>query len=380
MRTYARQPITFVKGRECTLTDSTGKQYLDLLSGIAVNVLGYGHPKLASVCRKMAKSVWHTSNLFEIEGQIALAEKIAKNTLDGKTFFCNSGAEANEAALKLAVKRGKTIAPEKDEVISMINSFHGRTLGALNLTGQEKYRKDFPSLGNIRYVPFNDIKALEAAVNSRTAAVFLEVIQGEGGINPVTADYYSAVRALTKKHNALMIIDEVQTGVGRTGTMFGYQHQSEMPDVITAAKGLANGIPIGFMHAAPHAADVLTPGTHASTFGGNPFVTAVANTVFDIVSDKAFLKSVQDKGALFAKELSALSSSFSFIKEVRGRGLMIGVELSVSADNVKTKCLEQGLIVNSIHDSVIRLIPPLIISERDIERAISIFKTVFRSL
>ncbi len=378
MHTYNRMPMHFTDGKGAYLTGSDGKRYLDFLSGIAVTILGHQHPAAVKALTKAAHGVWHTSNLFEIPAQISLGEKIAKHGLGGKTFFCNSGTEANEAALKLAVKRGKGISPEKTGVIAMINSFHGRTIGSLNLTGQEKYRKDYPALSNISYVPYNDMAALTAQMNEHTAAVFIEVVQGEAGVYPVSEEYYRLVRSLTKKFNALMIIDEVQTGMGRTGTLFGYERFPEKPDVFTLAKGLANGFPIGAMHAASAFSDVFTPGSHASTFGGNPLAVSVGNAVFDIVADEKFLARVRAAGETLRGEFAQRAKKYHFIKEIRGQGLMIGVELSISADAVKMKCFGEGLIVNAIADRTLRLIPPLIIGEREIAHALAVIDGIFK--
>lgn len=377
--TYGRYPIAFERGKGAYIESIDKKTYLDFLAGIAVNTLGYGHPALARAARSMAPKVWHTSNFFHIKSQIGLAKLIARHSLKGKTFFCNSGAEANEAALKLAIKYGKSIREQKCNIVTLLGSFHGRTLGSLTLTGQEKHRRDFPPAGLVSYVPLNDIAALEEAVDKNTAAVFVEAIQGEGGINPMNEDYYDAIRTLTKKHKALMIIDEVQTGIGRTGKMFAYQHYSKAPDIITLAKGLGGGFPIGAMHVSrKYADDYLVAGTHASTFGGNHFATSVAEKTLKVVAKKGFLDDVNKTADYFKSQLEVLRNEFGFVKEIRGKGLMLALDIDLDAKDVVQKCLDAGLIINAVKEKTLRFVPPLIIGTNEVDECIRILTSVFK--
>lgn len=371
---YARLPMSLRDGKGAWVTDGEGNEYLDLFAGIAVSNLGYGHPAVTKALRKAAKKPWHTSNLFYVRDQARLAARIQQGgDFPGRTFFANSGAEANEAAYKLAIKRGRSIRETKTRIVAMEDSFHGRTMGALQLTGQPKYRKDFgPFPGNVDWAVFNDVASLTALMHDDVAAVILEPIQGESGVRPATDAFLRAARDLCDRHGALLIFDEVQTGCARTGTLFAFQQRPVRPDVFTLAKGLGAGLPIGAMTASESLADGLKPGDHASTFGGGPLATAVATAAFDVYADPAFLADVRRKGDLLRAELAALGKPKGLFKDIRGAGLMIGAELAdgLSADAIKAKAMTKGLLLNSIHDRILRLVPPLVLTDRDIDKAI----------
>ncbi|HOJ50295.1 MAG TPA: aspartate aminotransferase family protein [Spirochaetota bacterium] len=373
MGTYNRLNVSFSYGDGVYLFDSDNNRWMDMISGIGVVNLGHSNPKIVRTLKKQAALLWHTSNLFLIEKQYKVAKYISELSFKGKTFFCNSGAEANEAALKLARRWGKKFSDTKNRIISLKNSFHGRTLGSLTLTGQQVYQQGFePLLPGIEYIEPNNIDELRAKFNSDVCGIFIEVIQGEGGVLPLNKDFVKEVRRLSGKYNALFIVDEVQTGIGRTGKIFAYKHFGIEPDVITLAKGLGNGIPIGVMHAKDDVA-VLNPGEHASTFGGNHLVTAVAYEVLRIVSKKAFLRRVLEIGDYFISGLKKIQDSYpAIIKQVRGIGLMIGIETDY-AKNIFDIMFENKIIVSNIKNKVIRLLPPLIIGKDDIDYFLNIF-------
>ena len=374
------QPLLLERGRGCYVYDASGKRYLDLLAGIGVNALGHAHPRLTKIIREQAGLLLHTSNLYYHQYQGPLAERLAKVSGLERTFFCNSGAESMEGALKMIRSHGRKIHPEKYEIIALHNSFHGRTLGALSITGQEKYRKDFePLLPGARFVPHNDIVALEQTVNDRTAGIVLEWIQGEGGINPISNEFGRKARELADRYDALLVFDEIQCGVGRPGTYFAYQlaDPQVLPDIMVAAKPLACGIPLGVIVANERAAQSIGPGMHGSTFGGGPLACRVAIEFMDIL--EGLLPHIQQMGGYFRMKLEELAKRYKFIKEVRGRGLMIGVELSIPGKQIVLDAIEQGLLMNCTHDTVLRMLPPYIITEKEIDRGIRILNKVFKT-
>jgi predicted acetylornithine/succinylornithine family transaminase len=366
MTTYARFPVTFVRGEGAYLFDPQGRHYLDFLSGIAVCAVGHAHPYLTRALQEQAATLLHVSNLYLTEPQARLARRLVELSDFERVFFCNSGAEANEAALKLARKHGRkhgrATRESKTGVVTALNSFHGRTIATVTATGQPKYSKDFAPLpAGFQYVPFNDVEALRAAVNDETAAILLEPIQGEGGVKPATPDYLRAARELADRHGALLIFDEVQTGVGRTGSLWAYQRYGVVPDVMTLAKGLGGGVPIGACLARGTAAETLKPGDHGSTFAGNPLAATAANAVLDILADEGLTQNARTVGAHLASELTALRDRFpGVVGGVRGMGLMLGVEmLRPVAKLAVRKALEVGLVANATGDDTIRLLPPL---------------------
>jgi predicted acetylornithine/succinylornithine family transaminase len=376
---YARFPLVLTRGKGCYVYDASGKRYLDLIAGIGVNSLGHAHPRMLKVIRQQAARMIHCSNLYYHEFQGPLAERIAKLSGLDRVFFCNSGTEAMEAALKVVRAHGRAIHPEKYETVALLGSFHGRTFGALSITGQEHYRRDFePMLPGARFVPRNDVAALEQAVNANTAGIVLEIVQGEGGVYPLEEDFIRAARQLADRHNALLVCDEIQCGVGRPGTYFSYQllDPPVLPDVIAAAKPLASGLPLGFIAATEKAASAIKPGQHGTTFGGGPLACRAALEFLDILEE--LLPNIIHVGGYFRMRLMELARQFSFIKEVRGFGLMIGVELEFPGKQVVLDCMERGLLINCTHQTVLRALPPYILSEQDVDRAITVLRAVFK--
>ena len=365
--TYSRYPAAMVSGSGCRLVDADGKEYLDFLSGIAVCILGHCHPAVTAAIAAQASRLVHVSNLYYTEPQVRLAEMLVANSFADKVFFCNSGAEANEAAIKLARAYFAKKGAPRAKFITALKSFHGRTLAAVTATGQEKYNKDFAPLpGGFSYVPYNDIAALEAVVDDTTCAVMLEIIQGEGGVIVCDPEYIQSARRICTEHGALLIIDEVQTGVGRTGTFFAFEQMNIVPDVVTLAKGLAGGVPIGAMLTTDEVATTFEPGDHGSTFGGNPLATAAAMAVLEEIDKKNLMKNANVIGDYFKKKLLKIAKNTNAITAVRGRGLLIGIELTEpSAVLLKKQLFEKGFLVGSIGDRVIRLAPPLILTKRE---------------
>lgn len=378
MRTYNRLPVAFVDGRGARLRDTEGREYLDFLGGIAVSALGHRHPSLVQAIRDAADGVLHTSNLYHIEAQARLAARLAALSGLDRAFFCNSGAEANETAIKLARRRGQRDGGGRYKIVSALNSFHGRTMGAMTATGQPKYQDGFgPLPDGFEYVPLNDVEALEAAVDERTAAVILEPIQGESGVRPCTSDFLRAARRICDAKGALLILDEVQTGIGRTGRMFAFEHYGVRPDVLTLAKALGGGVPIGVALATEDAAQAFEPGVHGTTFGGNPFACKVAGAVLDVVEAENLLAAAESRGRRLKAELERLAG----VAEVRGLGLMLGVELDgVDARAVMTACFERGLLLNAVGDSVLRLLPPLVITDEDVDEAVGVIGEALRAV
>lgn len=378
-QTYKRLPVVFEKGQGCYLWDSEGKQYLDLVAGIAVNALGHAHPKVVRAISRQAKKLIHTSNLYYTEPMVNLAKLLIKNTYSGKCFFCSSGAEANEAAIKLARLDSKTrFSPDRYEIITFENSFHGRTLATITATGQKKYQEGFePLMPGFITIPFGDMEALKASIKPTTCAILIEIIQTEGGINEAPASFWQGVQTLVRKENLLLIVDEVQTGIGRTGKLFAYEHYDLEPDIITLAKSLANGLPIGVMIARKKIAETFKPGHHAATFGGNPLVANTALTVLKTILKENIVDKVMENGEYFREKLSDLKSKHNFIVGIRGRGLLIGMEIAIDGQEIAQKCLEKGLIINCLKSNVLRFVPPLIITKEEIDSAIKILDEVF---
>lgn len=374
MHTYGRFPVVLDHGEGVYLYDENGKKYLDMYAGIAVNALGYNHPKLTETLQEQVKKMLHVSNYYYTKELVGAAKLIVENSIFDKVFFCNSGAEANEAALKLAKKYGKLKNENKNQIIAMKKSFHGRTHGALALTIQEKYQKSFmPLVPNIQAAEYNNIESVKALMSENTCAVILEVIQGEGGIIPAEKAFLQEVEALCKANDALLIVDEVQTGIGRTGTLFAFEQYGIKPDVVSMAKGLGGGVPIGAM-ACTAKADVLVPGDHASTFGGNPLVTAATQVVLTELTQNGLLDHVKEVGAYLKEQLLALKDEFDCVKDVRGIGLMQGIELTIPALDVEKKCIENGMLIVGAGVNVIRFVPPLIVEKAHIDEAISILR------
>ena len=381
IQTYRRFPLVVRRGKGCWLYDATGKRYLDLIAGIGVNALGHAHPRILRVIREQAGLLIHCSNLYYHDYQAPLARRLAEISGLQRCFFSNSGTEAVEGALKIARSYGRRRSPEKYEIVALENSFHGRSFGALSITGQPKYRLDFePLLPGVRFVPRNDVTALEQAVGPQTAAIVLEWIQGEGGIHPVDVNFARRARELADQHDALLIFDEIQCGLGRTGRYFAYQlaEPPVLPDVTVVAKPLACGLPLGAIIANDRAAAALGPGMHGSTFGGGALACRVALEFLDILPE--LLPAIHQTGSAFRVQLTEMARHFPFIREVRGFGLMIGIELDLPGKSIVEDALAEGLLINCTSENVIRLLPPYIITDPEVDRAIKILTKVFKKV
>ena len=380
LQNYARYPLAIHRGKGCYLYDLEGNRYLDLISGIGVNSLGYAHPRMTKVIRQQAGLVLHTSNLYYHEYQGRLAERLAKISGLQRSFFCNSGTESMEGALKMIRAHGHAISSDKYEVVALDNSFHGRTFGALSITGQPKYRQDFePLLPGAKFVARNDLKALEEAVTERTAGIVLEFIQGEGGIFPVSEEFARKARQLADKYDALLVFDEIQCGVGRPGTYFAYQLLDPvlLPDIVIAAKPMACGIPLGVVIANERAASAIKPGMHGSTYGGGPLACRIALEFFDVLDE--LLPQINAVGGYFRMKLTEMMQTFPFIKEVRGHGLMIGMELDFTCKHLVLEGIREGLLFNVTHENVMRFLPPYILTEQDVDRAAVALRKILAS-
>ncbi len=381
MNTYNRFPIVLRKGRGMKVWSSDGKEYLDFVGGIAVNCLGHCHPRVVIALQKQAQRLLHVSNLYHIEQQISLARLLVEHSFADKAFFCNSGAEAIEGAVKLARKYSRDHFPHsKFEIIAAHGSFHGRTFGALSATGQEKFKVGFePMVPGFKHVPFNDIEALRKSVTDHTCAVLLEPIQGEGGIRMPSADYLKQVREVCDENKLLLVLDEVQTGMGRTGKLFAYEHFNIKPDIITLAKGLGGGVAIGAVLATDAVASSFQPGTHASTFGGNPLACAAAEaTIETLLEDGFILNSCGYMGKYFMNKLEKLKKDFpSTIIDVRGMGLLIGLELTQTGAPIVDACAKRGILINCTSGNVLRFTPPLIVVEKEIDHLVDVLEDIF---
>lgn len=367
--TYKRPPVVLVKGEGCRVWDENGKEYLDFVGGIAVCALGHSSPVVSKALEVQSKKLVHVSNLYYTRPQVELAELLVENSFADRVFFCNSGAEANEAAIKLARRYSREkFGAGRHEIISMVGSFHGRTMATLSATGQEKIQKGYdPLLDGFKFVPFNDLPALEIAISDSTCAVILEPIQGEGGVVCPAPDYLKGVKEICEKKNVTLIFDEVQVGMGRTGKLFAYEHYGVTPHIMTLAKALGNGLPIGAMLSIEEMSSAFGPGSHASTFGGTPLVTAVSKEVLNSLISDGWIDHCRKMGAYFKAKLGELQSRHNCIKEIRGLGLIIGVELDQPAAPIVDACLERGFLVNAAQEKVLRFVPPLIIGKAEID-------------
>ncbi len=378
MNTYARAPISIARGRGSRVYDLEGREYLDFVSGIAVTVLGHAHPDIVAAIQKQAQQLLHASNLYHTEPQVRLARTLVEHSFADKVFFCNSGAEANEAAIKLVRRYAhQRYGAGRHQIITMLNSFHGRTMATLTATGQEKVQKGYePLLAGFTYVPFNDLDAVTKAITSETAAVMLEPIQGEGGVRVADWTYLARLRELCTERGLLLVFDEVQTGVGRTGTLFAYEQMGVEPDILTLAKGLGGGLPIGACLATDEVSSAFTPGSHASTFGGNPVACAAASTVLHVLVEGRLLERSRRMGEYLAKGLQECKDQIPIVREVRGLGLLQGMELTVDGHSVVSDCLARGVLLNCTADRVLRFLPPLIITQSEIDRLLEILTQV----
>jgi predicted acetylornithine/succinylornithine family transaminase len=377
LQNYARYPLVLARGKGCHVYDVEGRRYLDFLSGIGVNALGHAHPRIVKVIRDQSALLIHSSNLYYHQYQGPLAKRLVEMTGLARAFFANTGTEAIEGSLKMIHSHGRAIHPEKFEIIALENSFHGRTMGALAITGQAKYRQDFePLMPGAKFVPANDIAALEAATSERTAGIVVELIQGEGGIYPMTHEFIARARELADRHCALLVADETQCGVGRAGTYFAYQRSSPviLPDVVVAAKPVACGIPLGFIVANEKAAASIKPGMHGTTFGGGALACRVALEFLDMLDE--LLPAIQRVGGYFHVTLNELARKHGVVKEVRGFGLMLGMELNVPGKQAVLDAMAEGLLINCTHDTVLRFLPPYIVTEKEVDQAVKIMGKV----
>jgi acetylornithine/N-succinyldiaminopimelate aminotransferase len=377
MNTYRRPPVVFTHGRGCRLYDSQGREYLDFLGGIAVNALGHAHPRLVRVIRREAGRAIHLSNLFQNPYQAPLARKLVEWSGLDRVFFTNSGTEAIDGALKLArayahAQSKTTGAAPKTRILALENSFHGRTFGALSITYPTKYREPFaPLVPGVEFVRFNDVADLEAKFDDTICALVLETIQGEGGIFPVSEAFWQRARALTTQHDAGLIADEIQCGLGRTGRHFAYQKFTSRPDILAAAKPLAGGLPLGAIIANEKFASAFVPGMHGTTFGGGPLICAVALEFLNVVEDSKLLANIRERGAELRQGIEKLATKFDIIREVRGEGLILGIDLSIDGAAIVSQALRGGLLINCTHEHILRLLPPFIIRRKDVEEFLS---------
>ena len=379
MQTYMRQPISIIRGHGAKVYDMEGREYLDFVGGIAVNLLGHGHPDLVQAIQQQAAQLIHVSNLYYTEPQVTLAKILVEHSFADRVFFCNSGAEANEAAIKLArryahMKYGES----RFEIITMKNSFHGRTLAMITATGQDKVQKGFePLMPGFSYAPFNDMAAIEAMAGERTAGIMLEPVQGEGGVHVAGREYLTRLREFCTEHDILLIFDEVQTGMGRTGTLFAYEQLGVAPDIMTLAKGLGGGVPIGACLAKESVAAAFSAGAHASTFGGNPLACAAAVAVCRALLEGQVLDRVKPMGDYLAKALTECKARHHVVRDVRGIGLLQGMELDIDAKTVVAEALSRGVLINAAGERVLRFVPPLVITAQEIDQLIGTLNAIF---
>jgi acetylornithine/N-succinyldiaminopimelate aminotransferase len=381
-KNYGRYPIGLVRGKGMVVWDASGKKYIDFVAGLAVDNLGHCPPSVVDAIRKQSVKLLHVSNLYHIEPQSQLAAELTRLTFANKFFFCNSGTEANEAAIKLARRwfydKGQ---PKRFEIITMNDSFHGRTMASLSATAQKKIHVGFkPLLPGFKYVPFNDITALKKAVTKKTCAVLIEPIQGEGGVNPAQKTYLKTLRKICNEKGILLIFDEIQTGFGRTGPLFAYERYKIKPDIITLAKALGGGIAIGAMGSTNKIIQSFSPGTHGATFGGNPLACAASLASLKTLTKKGFLQKASSQGDYFVKQLHYLKENFSVIREVRGAGLMLAIELNQPGAKIVTACMKEGLLINCIQQNIIRFLPPLIITRKEIDLLIKTLSKIFAKI
>jgi acetylornithine/N-succinyldiaminopimelate aminotransferase len=380
--TYSRYPVLLVRGKGTRVWDLEGEEYLDFVSGLAVCNLGHCHPRVVKAIQDQAEKLIHISNFYYIEPQIQLASLLCNHSFADKVFFCNSGAEANEGAFKLARKFAKEkIGKDRYEIITMERSFHGRTLATLTATGQEKFHKGYePLMPGFKYVPFNDIGAVKNAIDPKTCAVMVEPIQGEGGVNCPSEGYLKALRDICDEKRLLLIFDEVQVGMGRTGKLFAYEHEGVEPDMLTLAKSLAGGVPIGALLIKKGIADGFKPGDHASTFGGNPLASAAGVAALTAILEEGMLENCRKMGDYFISELEEIKKKFPFVKEVRGKGLILGVELKIDGSSMVKEMLKRKILINCTMGNVLRFLPPLIVTKEEVDRVVKTLGEVFEGL
>jgi len=380
--TYNRYALVPVRGKGTRLWDAEGREYLDFVSGLAVCNLGHCHPKVVKAIQEQAAKLIHVSNFYYIEPQIRLSALLCEHSFADKVFFCNSGAEANEGAIKLARKYAKDkMEGDRYEIITMERSFHGRTLATLTATGQEKFHKGYaPLVPGFKYVRFNDVEAVRKAIDSKTCAILVEPIQGEGGVNCPSEGYLKALRDICDTHKLLLMFDEVQVGMGRTGKLFAYEHYGVEPDILTLAKSLAGGVPIGALLIKKGIDEGFKPGDHASTFGGNPLATAAGVAALTAILEEKMLVNCQKVGAYFYSKLVRLKEKFPFIQEVRGKGLILGMELKMEGGSIVLEMMKKGILINCTMGNVLRFLPPLIVTEKEVDQVVKALEDVFKSI
>ncbi len=380
--TYARYPVVLVRGKGSRVWDKEGDEYLDFVSGLAVCNLGHCHPKVVRAIRAQTEKLIHVSNFYYIEPQIQLASLLCQHSFADKVFFCNSGAEANEGAFKLARKYAKEkMGKDRYEIITMERSFHGRTLATLTATGQEKFHKGYePLMPGFKYIPFNDLGAVKNSIDSKTCAVMLEPIQGEGGVNCPSEGYLKALREICDEKGLLLIFDEVQVGIGRTGKLFAYEHDGVEPDMMTLAKSLASGVPIGALLIGKGIEESFGPGDHASTFGGNPLATAAGVATLTALLEEGMLENCRKTGEYFFSRLEEIKKKFPFVREVRGKGLILGIELKMDGASIVKEMLKKKILINCTMGNVLRFLPPLIITKEEIDRVVQVLDEIFQNL
>jgi len=382
MNTYKRAALAFKEGSGCYLKDIDGKEYLDMIGGLGANNLGHSHPAVVTAIQEQSEKLMHVTNLYWIPQQVELAKLLVENSFAHKVFFCNSGAEANEAAIKLARKYSyKKYGEGRNEIIAMTSSFHGRTLGTLSITHNKKYQEGFgPMPESFKYTNFNDLNALKTAITKKTCAVILEPIQGEGGITAVEEKFLDELKTICQQKDILLIFDEVQCGIARTGKLFAYENFGIEPDIMSLAKALANGFPIGAILATDKVAAAFTPGDHGTTFGGNPLACAAALATMKYILQEKLWEAAEKKGNYFKGELEKFISQYSWIKKVKGRGLMIGLELEMEGASIVEKAMAEGILMNCTAGTVLRFLPPIIIEEKDIQKTIGVLDKIFQKI
>ena len=380
--TYARYPIVLVKGKGTRVWDVEGKEYLDFVAGLAVCNLGHCHPRVVRAIQNQAEKLIYVSNFYYIEPQIRLAQLLCENSFADKAFFCNSGAEANEGALKLARKYAKEkLKGDRFEIITMERSFHGRTFATLTATAQEKFHKGYaPLMPGFKYVPFNDAEVVRHTIDSKTCAILVEPIQGEGGVNCPSEGYLKALRGICDEKGILLIFDEVQVGMGRTGRLFAYEHYGVVPDLLTLAKSLAGGVPIGALLMKKEVAESFKPGDHASTFGGNPLATAAGVAALTAILEEGMLQNCQKVGEYFLSRLGELKKKYSFISDVRGKGLILGMELKMDGGSIVKEMMRRGFLINCTMGNVLRFLPALIVTEKEVDQMLEALEEVFKGI
>jgi len=380
--TYGRYPIVLVRGKGTRVWDVDGNEYLDFVAGLAVCNLGHCHPKVVKAIQDQSERLIHVSNFYYIEPQILLARLLCQHSFADKVFFCNSGAEANEGALKLARKVAKEKGQgDRYEVITMERSFHGRTFATLTATAQEKFHKGYsPLMPGFKYVPFNDAKAARDAIDSKTCAILIEPIQGEGGVNCPSEGYLKALREICEEKGILLIFDEVQVGMGRTGKLFAYEHYGVVPDILTLAKSLAGGVPIGALLMKKEVSGGFKPGDHASTFGGNPLATAAGVAAVTAILEEGMLENCQNVGKYFLSGLGEMKKRFPFIADVRGKGLILGMELTMDGGSIVKEMMQRGFLINCTMGNVLRFLPPLIVTKNEVDRLLATLNEVLQAV